>query len=141
MSAPTECKICGWSVCEIFLITVMSPAGIAKIKHLSYPFSVVLKQLQELSKHPEVHGLVEQTGSVFSKHPIHPLILQMRATEVLFQSSPMKIDRDRGLHVGNLLGSILRNKTVRKLSRTGQKEHVNCDAVITKVLACSTASL
>lgn len=65
MSTPTGCEICGWSVCETFLITVMSPAGVAKIKCLSYPFPGVLKQLQELSKNLNVHELVEQTGSVF----------------------------------------------------------------------------
>ena len=60
MSTPTGCKIGGWSVCETFLITVMSPAGVAKMKCLSYPFPGVLKQLQELSKNSKVRGAVEQ---------------------------------------------------------------------------------
>jgi hypothetical protein len=73
-----------WVVCcEIVLITVVSPAGVVKIKHLSCQFPAVLKQLQGLSKNPKVHEIVEQTGNVHSKHSIHPLILQMRTTEVL----------------------------------------------------------
>lgn len=56
---------------------------VVKIKRLSYPFPGVLKQLQELSKNLKVNAMVEQTGSVFSKDPIHPLILSMRTTEIL----------------------------------------------------------
>jgi hypothetical protein len=65
-----------WVVCcETFLITVVSPAGVAKIKRLSYQFPAVFKQLQELPKNPKVHEWYRREEVLTAKQPICLLVL------------------------------------------------------------------
>lgn len=115
---------------------MINPAVIAKIKHLSYPFPGVLKQLQELSKNLKVHGMVEQTRSVFSKDPIYSLILSMRTTEIL-RSGPLETDRNRFAY-RKFIGDHSQEQTCKEVSETDsdRRSPLNCDAVTTKSLVC-----